>query len=164
VTLDPAARDALVIVGVVFGGLSLLLVLVLWSRLRKLRHDYTLLQGGDSHDSFVDVVTRQTVEVQGLRQEVNAHGAVLDLARAELADAIRHVSVVRYDAFGDLGGRLSFSAALLDDGGDGLVMSSIHGRTETRLYVKGVRAGSSENPMSPEEHEAVDAALQGRPA
>ena len=62
--------------------------------------------------------------------------------QADLADAIRHVAVVRYDAFGDMGGRLSFSVAMLDDSGDGLVLTSINGRTETRTYAKGVKAGS----------------------
>ena len=55
--------------------------------------------------------------------------------------ALRHVAVVRYDAFGDMGGRLSFSAALLDDQGDGLVLSSINGRSETRTYAKALVGG-----------------------
>ena len=49
---------------------------------------------------------------------------------------MRHVAVVRYDAFADMGGRLSFSAALYDDSGDGFVLSSINGRSETRTYAK----------------------------
>ena len=65
----------------------------------------------------------------------------LDIARSELADALRHVAVVRYDAFGDMGGRMSFTAALLDDSGDGLVITSINGRTEARCYAKGVKEG-----------------------
>ncbi len=63
--------------------------------------------------------------------------------------------MVRYDAFGDLAGALSFSAALLDDAGNGLVLSSINGRSETRTYAKGVTAGTSDVPLSPEEHEAI---------
>jgi len=71
---------------------------------------------------------------------------------------------VRYDAFGDMGGRLSFSAAMLDDGGDGLVLTSIHGRSETRSYIKGVKAGQSEASLSPEELQAISFALRGRSA
>jgi hypothetical protein len=76
--------------------------------------------------------------------------------------ALRHVGVVRYDAFGDMGGRLSFSAALLDDSGDGLVLSSIAGRTETRTYAKGVKSGNSEAQLSPEEEQVVGWALRRR--
>ena len=79
--------------------------------------------------------------------------------RAE-AGGLRHVAVVRYDAFGDLAGALSFSAALLDDDGTGLVLSSINGRSETRTYAKGVRDGVGEATLSPEELEAVEQALR----
>jgi hypothetical protein len=72
--------------------------------------------------------------------------------------ALRHVAVVRYDAFGDMGGRLSFSAALLDDQGDGLVLSSINGRSETRTYAKALVGGQSEHTLSPEEQEAITSA------
>jgi hypothetical protein len=72
--------------------------------------------------------------------------------------ALRHVGVVRYDAFGDMGGRLSFSAALYDDNGDGLVVSSINGRSETRTYAKALVDLRSEHSLSPEEQQAIDAA------
>ena len=75
--------------------------------------------------------------------------------RLDVADALRHVAVVRYDAFRDMGGRMSFSAALLDDAGDGLVISAIHGRTETRSYAKGVKGGTSDQQLSPEERQAI---------
>ncbi len=68
------------------------------------------------------------------------------------------MAVVRYDAFGDVGGRLSFSAALVDDDGDGLVITSIAGRAESRAYAKGLAGGESELPLSEEETEAVRAA------
>ena len=73
-------------------------------------------------------------DVLGLRQEVAA-------LRAEAGDGLRHLSVVRYDAFGDMGGHLSWTLALLDDHGDGGVLSSIHGRSEARTYAKNVAAG-----------------------
>jgi hypothetical protein len=84
----------------------------------------------------------------------------LAAARADLSDALRHVAVVRYDAFGVMGGRLSFSAALLDDAGDGLVLTSINGRTETRSYAKGVKAGASDHSLSPEEQQAISYATR----
>ena len=77
-----------------------------------------------------------------------------------ITQALRHVAVVRYDAFQDMGGRMSFSAALLDDAGDGLVLTSINGRSETRTYAKGVKAGASEHPLSPEEVQVVDHAMR----
>jgi hypothetical protein len=109
---------------------------------------------------------RASASVLGRRDVADLRAEVAQ-ARADVANALRHVAVVRYDAFGDLGGRLSFSAALLDDAGDGLVVTSIAGRSETRTYAKGVAAGRSEHALSPEEQEAIATAqgpTAGRPA
>jgi hypothetical protein len=90
-------------------------------------------------------------DVHGLRQEVAA-------LRAEGRDALRHLAVVRYDAFGDVGGHLSWSVALLDDGGHGVVLTSIHGRSEARTYAKSITGWTCEQQLSPEEEEAVSSA------
>ena len=71
------------------------------------------------------------------------------------------VATVRYDAFDDMGGRLSFSAALLDDHGDGVVVTSINGRTETRTYAKPIKRLQSEHNLSNEERAAIDMAAGG---
>lgn len=94
-------------------------------------------------------------QVEHLRTRVEA----LD---AHTAAGLRHVAVVRYDAFGDVGGRLSFSAALLDDGGDGVVFSAIHARGECRTYAKGIVEGGSEATLTPEEQQALAAARADR--
>jgi hypothetical protein len=87
-------------------------------------------------------------DVVGLRQEVAA-------LRVETRGALRHLAVVRYDAFGDMGGQLSWSVALLDDAGDGVVLTSIHGRSDARTYAKSVSAWTCEQQLSPEEDEAI---------
>jgi hypothetical protein len=88
-------------------------------------------------------------DVFGLRQEVAA-------LRTETRDALRHLAVVRYDAFGDMGGHLSWSLALLDDGGHGVVLTSIHGRSEARTYAKSITGWTCEQQLSPEEDEAIE--------
>jgi hypothetical protein len=90
-------------------------------------------------------------DVAGLRAEVQA-------LRAENAEALRHLAVVRYDAFADVGGRLSWSVALLDAAGNGVVLTSISGRSEARTYAKSISGWTCEQAMSPEEEEAVTAA------
>ena len=87
-------------------------------------------------------------DVHGLRQEVAA-------LRAEGADSLRHLAVVRYDAFGDMGGHLSWSLALLDQAGHGVVLTSIAGRSDARTYAKSVSAWTSDQQLSPEEEEAI---------
>ena len=90
-------------------------------------------------------------DVVGLRQEVAA-------LRAEARGALRHLGLVRYDAFADVGGRLSWSLALVDDGGNGVVLTAIHGRSEARSYAKSLAGWTCEQPMSPEEEDAVASA------
>ena len=98
------------------------------------------------------------------RLEAHRPAGEADVAalRAEIASSLRHVAVVRYDAFGDMGGRLSFSAALVDDAGDGVVISSIHARGESRTYAKGLVSGRSDTTLTPEEQQALAAARTGR--
>jgi len=76
--------------------------------------------------------------------------------------ALRDLAVVRYDALSEMAGQLSFSVALLNALGDGVVLSSINGRSETRTYAKIVRSGNGTQPLSPEEEHAVRAARLGR--
>jgi hypothetical protein len=75
--------------------------------------------------------------------------------RRDVSTTLRHMAVVRYDAFGDMGGRLSWSLALLDDGGNGVLLTSIHGRSEARTYAKNVAAWVCDQKTSPEEDEAL---------
>ena len=92
--------------------------------------------------------SRLPTDVRGLRAEVEA-------LRHEVAGAVRRLAVVRYDAFGDMGGRLSWSMAVLDDGGNGVVVTSIHGRSDARTYAKNVVQWSGDQQLSPEEADAV---------
>jgi hypothetical protein len=103
-------------------------------------------QAGARRTAGVDALPE---DVLGLRQEVAA-------LRAEAGDALRHLAVVRYDAFGDMGGHLSWSVALLDDSGHGVVLTSIHGRSDSRTYAKSISAWSCEQQLSPEEQEAIE--------
>jgi hypothetical protein len=90
-------------------------------------------------------------DVVGLREEVAR-------LRSEAEGALRRLALVRYDAFGDMGGRLSWSLALCDDQGDGVVLTSISGRSDARTYAKDVSGWACDQPLSPEEEEAVSQA------
>ena len=155
---------ALAVLAVGLAVFALLVVLAVAVKLGRLLRAYDGLVVGDEQASFTAAVSRQTSMAQALRQDVLALREDVAASRGELVQALRHVAVVRYDAFGDMGGLLSFSVALLDDAGDGLVLTSINGRSETRTYAKGVQAGGGEQPLSPEELEAVERAAAGAPA
>jgi len=91
-----------------------------------------------------------------VRSELKKLGKELEVTRGELRETLQHLAVVRYDAFGDTGGKLSWSMALLDDQGDGVVLTSINSRADARTYAKEIKAFTSEAKLSPEEEEAID--------
>ncbi|MEU4295251.1 DUF4446 family protein [Kribbella sp. NPDC026596] len=91
-----------------------------------------------------------------VRSELRKLGKEIEVTRGELRQTLQHLAVVRYDAFGDTGGKLSWSMALLDDKGDGVVLTSINSRADARTYAKEVRAFASEAKLSPEEEEAIE--------
>jgi hypothetical protein len=69
--------------------------------------------------------------------------------------AVSHLGLVRFDAFEDAGGAQSFALALIDDDGDGVVLTSLHSRQATRLYIKAIRRGVADSPLSDEEVRAM---------
>jgi hypothetical protein len=143
---------------------SLLLCLVLFLRLRRLRADQRVILGEGNADlaahaaelsNRFELLTRQ---VRGALAGVETRMEDVE-ARADHAIAYR--AVVRYDAYGEMSGRQSTSIALLDATGSGVVVSSIHHRDQARLYTKQVRRGTPELQLSPEEEEAIQVALAG---
>lgn len=72
--------------------------------------------------------------------------------------AITHVGLVRFDAFDDTGGKQSFALALIDDEADGVMLTGLHARQATRVFVKDIRGGVSDAPLSDEEERALRAA------
>jgi hypothetical protein len=90
----------------------------------------------------VDALNRLHHELQGLAQR-----------------SIQKVGVVRFNPFADTGGDQSFAVALLDAEGNGVVLSSLHGRADTRIFAKPVQGGRSKHALSDEEQDAIRKAL-----
>lgn len=128
-------------------------------RLRRLRKAYAAVAKDAEGGELLPRIARMDSTVEALRREVAELRGETAVLRSDVSDAIRHVAVVRYDAFDDMGGRLSFSAAMLDDAGDGLVLTSIHARSETRAYAKGIKGAKCELPLSPEEQQVIGYAV-----
>ena len=138
-------------------------VAMLFVRLSRLRRDYVAALGADRREDLFAAVRRQVEELATLREDLGVVNDNTETLREMMRDGLSRVAVVRYDAFEDMGGALSFSAAMLDERGDGVVMSAINGRSETRTYAKAVRGGSSEHHLSGEEEAAIAQALAAGP-
>ena len=106
-----------------------------------------------------DAVGALLGKIDRLEQAVRALNATDNRQQVQIEGSVRRVGVLRYDAFEDVGGRLSFSCALLDERGTGVVLTSINGRQETRVYAKPVTVGQSTYNLSREEEEAIRQAM-----
>lgn len=146
--------QAIIALGVL-AGLALVLAFIAVIQLRRVRRDLLLARGAGSEGSIVESVAQQIRHARALQTDVEKVETQLAIVQRDVAAALRHMSVVRFDAFGDMGGRLSFTAALLDDNGDGLLLTNIHGHTESRMYLKTVVNRTVEGRVSTEEAEAI---------
>jgi hypothetical protein len=142
---------------------ALLLALVLAFKLRRLRQAQSAVLGDYGSRDLVSHAERLEGGFTQLRDwvEESMHSIDGRMAHAEqrMDGCIAYHSLVRYDAYNELSGHQSSSMALLDSHRNGLVLSAIVHRDSARLYVKDVRGGESEVPLSPEEQQAVDTAL-----
>ena len=152
---------------VVLASIALAATTVLGARLRRLRAAQLLVLGSSGAEDVVAHAATLQRAFDSTRQEVHATAERLDArmtaAEQRLDGTIAHRALVRYDAYGELAGKQSISLALLDAHGNGVVLSSIAHRDTARLYCKPVASGEGEQPLSPEEQEAVRLALAGGP-
>lgn len=105
-------------------------------------------------DSEIARADRLSAQVQDLATR-------LPVVERQSSAALQRVGIVRYNPFADTGGQQSFAVALLDSRGSGFVISSLHSRQATRIYLKQVSAGRSDTALSDEESEAIRQALGG---
>lgn len=110
-------------------------------------------------DALRGVLEGQAGQIERLEKAVRVLNARDNKQQVQIEGSVRRVSLLRYDAFEDVGGRLSFSCALLDEHGSGVVLTSINGRQETRVYAKSITEGTSSYNLSIEEAEAIRQAL-----
>lgn len=156
-------ETALFIIAISLGAIACVLALSAHLRLSKARRSLSVLDTGDQ-TTLVDAVARIAEDMRMVGGDLQTLASMQRQLANALARSARHVGVVRYDAFEDMGGQMSFSAAVLDDQGDGMVITAINGRTEARTYAKTVEGGESDFNLSPEENKAISEALARRGA
>jgi hypothetical protein len=138
--------------------LALLLALQ-WRAVRRLRRAQTMVLGTHDERDIVEHVQTLDSGVRNLREAVERLTAELAEHGRHLDEAFTNRAVVRYDAFRDTGGEQSASVAILDNHRSGLVVSTIAARDFARLYIKHLDHGVPDRDLSPEEQQAVEAAV-----
>jgi hypothetical protein len=155
-TFSDKTLTLLTLIALGLGALSLLLTIVGSGGRGGIREPGEPLR---LDDALRGVLGGQQQQIARLEKAVRSLNGTDKRQEQLIRGSVRNVALLRYDAFEDVGGRLSFSCAMLDAHGDGVVLTSINGRQETRVYAKLVTGGRSSFNLSGEEEEAIRQAL-----
>lgn len=155
-------ENTMIIVGVL-GVLVIVMyaiILNLYLNLRYLKKRYRKMMTGVDNGNLERMLIGHIDEVRRVQQENAEIRAEAERQDALLQQAITRVGVVRFRAFDDMGSDLSYAVALLDSHNDGVVLSSIFGREDSRSYVKPIKDGQSQYMLTDEEKQALADAEQ----
>lgn len=108
-----------------------------------------------SLESVLAWLTKKNAEVDDTLQ---AHKMALEFLDARVKKSVRGYSLVRYDAYEDVGGNQSFASGIIDERGDGFILSVITNRSHTGIYAKPVSRGTGLSSLTKEEELALESA------
>ena len=142
---------------IMWGVLAFLFIgiIALALRLWKIEKKLQLFFSGKDAKSLEDVFVLLRKEMMEARRTLQDVDARIREARERLHGSVQNVAIVRFNPFRDAGGDQSFCIALLDEGQNGVVISSLYSRDGVRVYGKPILGGVSTYTLSQEEQQAI---------
>lgn len=128
-------------------------------RLSRLERRYKVFMKGSDAQSLEKVFVRKFAQIDRLYEAKDQHDHELLFIKKNLDKMFSKYGVEKYDAFDDVGGKLSFALALLDKDNTGLILNAVHSRDNCFLYLKEIVKGESYVMLSQEEVEALRKAV-----
>jgi hypothetical protein len=157
--VTPETGSYIAIAGLVIAAIAMLLAIWLVLRTRNLARMGAFRPQMPA--DLQDAVERESHRLDQLTSRVDDALKRLPIVESRSSLALQRVGIVRFNPFEDTGGQQSFAVALLDSAGTGFVISSLHSRQATRVYLKQITTSKSDAQMSDEETEAIRRALAG---
>jgi hypothetical protein len=146
---------------------AIVVALLLLRRVGRLEARLGLLTRGEDGRSLENVLGAHLDRVMAVSRAVDDIGRRTTELEVGARNALQRVGIVRYNPFEETGGNQSFALAVLDADEHGVIISSLHARSGTRVYAKAVTGGRPSGALSDEEAEALRlarSATRGRPA
>lgn len=144
-----------------------IIMVVQYSRLngqiKQLKRKYTTLTRGIDNTNFDEILTRIAEEADNNAVILADHQEMMKNISRRLNASLNRVSIIHYNAFDFTYGELSFSMAVLDELGSGYIFTNIHNRDDARCYCKRIESGQSKHPLSDEEKEVLERAINSVP-
>lgn len=144
-----------VLIVLVFVGV---IVFTQW-RYFQLQKKYGQFLEGASAKKVEDLIKEYSKNVHDAQNKIDEMAGFVAQMHSNSKFSISKQALIRFNPFGDTGGNQSFVLALLDNNNNGVVLSSVHARTGTRVYAKEIRDGLSKYNLSDEETIALQKAL-----
>ena len=124
----------------------------------KLKKRYNIFMSGKNAKTLEDTLIKRLDQVDTLIAANSTNEKNIDKLFSNMKFTFQKVGLVKYDAFHEMGGRLSFSLALLNETDDGFVMNAVHSREGCYTYIKEIVGGNSIIVLAEEEQEALNMA------
>ena len=128
-------------------------------RLNRLERKYKTFMKGSDAQSLEKIFVRKFAQIDKLYEAKEDHEHDILFIKKNLEKMFSKYGVEKYDAFDDVGGKLSFALALLDKDNTGLILNAVHSRDNCFLYLKEIVKGESYVMLSQEEVEALRKAV-----
>ena len=140
--------------------LLLILVIVNIVQMSKLKKNYNLFMNGKNAESLEDVIRKRFEQVDDLIEANEENKEQIECLYKNMRRAYQKMGLVKYDAFNESGGKLSFSLAMLDERNNGYIINAMHTREGCYTYIKEIIDGNSIIVLSKEEKDALNMALE----
>lgn len=153
--------DLLITIGIMVIIMVILFVLLLvnMGKTNKLRKRYEAFMQGKDAESLEDTLVTRIQQIDQLVTSEKRNREDIEKISDILLHTFQKVGMVKYDAFHEMGGKLSFSLALLDQKNDGFIINAMHSREGCYTYIKEILNGNSIIVLADEEREALNIAL-----
>lgn len=146
---------ALLVILIALTALLAFCILLMGFRLRGMNCRLQSLTRGLENQNLEEVLNTYLDRVDGAVHRMDILEQAVAVLQAQLPGCLQRFSMVRYDAFEDVGGEQSFSVAMLDAQGDGILLTSVYSRMDNRVYAKSIQNGRASHTLSAEEEHAL---------
>lgn len=149
----------LVILSFILTIILIILVITLFLRQSRLEVNYKIFMRGKNGKSLEETFKQQLDDIDIVKEQTDLLHKRMMYVEKSLNRSYQKCGIVKYDAFKEIGGKLSFAYALLNDSNTGFVMNCIHSREGSYTYIKDVIRGECELQLCEEEAEAIKMAM-----
>lgn len=125
----------------------------------KMKKKYRSFMKGKSAKSLEDEIVGLFEDNKFIKSSIEKNKKDIRTLYKNMESTFQKMGVVKYDAFNQMGGKLSFCLALLDENNNGFIINSVHSTEGCYSYTKAVKLGESDIPLGKEEKEALDMAM-----